>query len=133
MNFQIKNTYFRIIIIILSFQLSIGCSVIGLTVGTNIDDSNILIQIDKIEEVESNTEIVILLRNDNTIYGAYEKVSNDSIQLMDGNVIAFKDINEIQLLEEPSSGKVVWTTIGATVDVLVFGFLLLLALFSVPR
>ncbi len=127
MSNQIKKTSFRIIIVILILQLSIGCSVIGYCIGSNIDESNTLIEINNIEQLESNTEIVIFLKSDNTTYGVYEKVSNDSIQLLNGNVIALEEINEIRLANEPSSGKVVGTTIGVVVDIAVIALLLALA------
>ncbi len=129
MSNQIKKTSFRIIIVILILQLSIGCSVIGYTIGSNIDESNTFIEINKIEQLETNNEIVIFLKSDNTIYGVYQKVSNDSIQLLNGNVIALEEINEIRLANEPSSGKVVGATIGGVVDILVI-FVVLAALFS---
>jgi len=119
MSNQIKIISSGIIIVILMLQLSIGCSLMGYTVGNNIDESNTEIELNKIDQLESKTEIVILLKSDNTIYGVYEKVSNDSIKLLNGNVIAIKEINEIRLANEPSSGKVVGTIIGATVDILV--------------
>ncbi len=125
MSNPIKKTSFRIIIVILILQLSIGCAVIGFAIGDNIDESNILIEINKIEQLESNTEIIIFLKSDNTVYGVYEKVLNDSIHLMNGNVIALEEINEIRLANEPSSGKVVGTTIGCVGDIL--GIALLLA------
>ncbi|MCK4560945.1 MAG: hypothetical protein KAV45_14280 [Calditrichia bacterium] len=130
MSNQIKKTSFRIIIVILILQLSIGCSAIGYIIGSNIDESNTLIEINKIEQLESNTEIVIFLKSDNTISGVYEKVSNDSIQLLNGNVIALEEINIIRLANEPSTGKVVWTTIGVTVDILVIILLLYAASYA---
>ncbi len=130
MSNQIKKTSFRVIIVILILQLSIGCSVIGYGIGSKIDESNTLIEINNIEQLESNTEIAIILKSDNTIYGVYEKVSNDSIQLLNGNVIALEEINEIGLANEPSSGKVVGTTIGVVVDIAVIALLLALATFA---
>lgn len=119
MSNQIKKTSFKIIIVILILQLTIGCSVIGYGIGSKIDESNTVIEINNIEQLEPNTEIVIFLKSDNTIYGVYEKVSNDSIQLLNSDAIALEEINEINLASDPSSGKLVWTTIGVVVDILV--------------
>ena len=127
MSNQIKKTSFRIIIVILILQLCIGCSYIGYSIGSKIDESNTLIEINNIEQLESNTEIVIFLKSDNTIYGVYEKVSNDSIHLLNGNVIALEEINGVRLANEPSIGKVVGTTIGVVVDIAVIALLLALA------
>jgi hypothetical protein len=130
MSNQNKKTSFRIIIVILILQLSIGCSVIGYSIGRNIDESNTLIEINKIEQLESNTQIVIFFKDGSIMWGVYKKTSNDSIQLLNGNVIALEEINEIRLANEPSSGKVVGTTIGVTVDILVTILLLYAAIYS---
>ena len=93
-----------------------SCSIIGYQIGKGVDNSHNEINKTDIQRVPGNTDLIITLKGGVTWNGLLQKVSNDTLFLLNRNPVSLASIDHIKRAEESSAGRTTGTVIGVTID-----------------